>query len=138
MSSSRSDLVVYRPIGAVSSAAGEPARPELIRGQTSRLVLEPGFAPAVAALEIGAHLVVVYHLHRAAAWDDRLAGQLFARRISCRPNSVGVTLVRVTATEGSTITVVGLDALDGSPILDIKPYRPVFDAPPVEPAGLEA
>ena len=118
--------------------AEEPVRPELIRGQTSRLVLDPGFAPAVAALGVEAHLVVVYHLHRAAAWDDRLAGELFARRTSCRPNSIGVTLVRVVGTEGSTITVVGLDALDGSPILDIKPYRPVFDAPPVEPAGLEA
>lgn len=41
--------------------------------------------------------------------------------------------MRVVATEGSTISVIGLDAIDGSPILDIKPYRPIFDEPPAEP-----
>lgn len=96
-------------------------------------MLEPGLEPAVAELEVGAHLVVVYHLHRAPGWDARCTGELFTRRSPCRPNPIGVTLVRVVATEGSTITVIGLDAIDGSPILDIKPYKPILDKPPVEP-----
>ena len=73
-------------------------------------MLEPRFEPAVAALEVGAHLVVVYHLHRAEAWDARYTDGLFTRRIVIRPNPIGVTLVRVVASEGSTITVIGLDA----------------------------
>jgi tRNA-Thr(GGU) m(6)t(6)A37 methyltransferase TsaA len=130
---SRSDRVTYRPIGVVASPVREAIRPELIRGVESRLVLEPGFEPAVAALEVGAHLVVVYHLHRAEAWDARPTDELFTRRSPWRPNPIGVTLVRVVATKGWIISVIGLDAIDGSPILDIKPYKPLFDEPPVEP-----
>ena len=133
MSSSPSDPVVYRPIGVVRSEVAEPAAPETIRGLPARLVLDPSLEPAVAALSVGDHLVVVYHLDRAEPWDERHAADLLTRRMPSRPNPIGVTLVRVVATEGSTITVVGLDALDGSPILDIKPYKPVFDEPPVEP-----
>lgn len=95
--------------------------------------MERGFEPAVAALEVGAHLMVVYHLHRAQAWGARDIDDLFKRRGPCRPNPIGVTLVRVVATEGSNISVIGLDAIDGSPILDINPYEPLFDEPPVEP-----
>jgi tRNA (Thr-GGU) A37 N-methylase len=133
VSSSPSDPVAYRPIGTVASPISEPLRPELIRGAEARLVLEPGLEPAVAALEVGAYLMVVYHLHRAESWDTRYTDELFTRRSPCRPNPIGVTLVRVVATEGSNITVVGLDAINGSPIFDVKPYKPIFDEPPVEP-----
>lgn len=117
----------------VECAAHAPIRPELIREQPARLVLEARFAPAAAALEPGQSLLVIYHLHRAEPWREELMPELFRRRIACRPNAIGVTLVRVLAWEAApqavTITVVGLDALDGSPILDIKPYQPVWDAP---------
>ena len=61
--------------------------------------------------------------------------ELFTRRIANRPNSIGVTLTRIVALQGSTITVVGLDAINGSPILDIKSYQPIWDEPPVEPSA---
>ena len=125
---------MYRPIGTVACPAEESLRPEVIRAMESRLVLEPRFAPAVAALEVGQHLLVIYHLHRAEPWEDRHMPELFTRRIASRPNPIGVTLTRVVALEGSTITVVGLDAINGSPILDIKPYKPIWDEPPAEPA----
>jgi len=130
----RRDHIAYRPIGFVESAITEPLRPEAMRGVESRLVLEPRFAPAAAALEVGQHLLVVYHLHRAGEWQGGLMAELFTRRIASRPNPIGITLVRVVAVHGATLTVVGLDAVDGSPILDIKPYKPVYDAPPVHPA----
>jgi len=104
----------------------------------SRLVLEPRFAPAVAALKVGQHLLVVYHLHRAEGWLDEWMEELLTRRIACRPNPIGVTLTRIVALGGSTITVVGLDAINGSPILDIKPYKPILDAPPVHPSERKA
>ena len=116
------ELVLYCPIGTVTCPAEELLRPEVIRAMESRLVLEPRFAAAVAALEVGQHLIVVYHLHRAEAWEDHHMPELFTRRIASRPNPIGVTLTRVVALSGSTITVIGLDAIDGSPILDIKPY----------------
>ena len=100
-------------------------------------MLEPRFEPAVAALHVGQHLLVVYHLHRAEAWQDDRLPDLFVRRISSRPNPIGLTLTRVLALDGSTITVTGLDAIDGSPILDIKPYLPIWDEPPVTPGEFE-
>jgi tRNA (Thr-GGU) A37 N-methylase len=125
---------VYRAIGTVECAITEALRPEVIRAVESQLVLEPEFAPAVAALEVGEYLWVAFHLHKAEAWHSAHMEQLFKRRIACRPNPIGVTLTRIVAAEGSTITVIGLDAIDGSPILDIKPYKPIFDTPPVHPA----
>ena len=129
--------IAYQPIGVVESSFVEPLRPEIIRTVESHLVLCPCFAPAVSALEIGQYLLVIYHLHRVRPWHGQLMPELFARRIASRPNPIGVTLARVVALEDSTITVVGLDAIDGSPILDIKPYKPIFDAPPVHPAERE-
>jgi tRNA (Thr-GGU) A37 N-methylase len=125
--------IEYRPIGFVECSIDETLRPEEIRGGESRLVLEACFAPAVAALEVGQHLIVVYHLHRVPPRRDEPMRELFIRRVACRPNPIGVTLTRVVALSGSSITVVGLDALNGSPILDIKPYKAIWDEPPVEP-----
>ncbi len=51
--------------------------------------------------------------------------QLFTKHIANRLKPIGITLTRVVAWEDATITVVGLDAVDGSPILDIKPYKPI-------------
>jgi tRNA (Thr-GGU) A37 N-methylase len=104
-----------------------------MRGHLSDLVLQPQFFPSVVELTIGTHLWVIYHLHRVEAWDERRLPRLFTWRTPSRPNPIGMTLTRVIATSGSAITVIGLDAIDGSPILDIKPYKPIFDQPPVEP-----
>ena len=127
-------LVSYRPIGVVECSINQPLRPEIIRAVESRLVLEARFEPAVAALKIGQHLLVIYHLHQADPCSDHTLPQLFTRRIANRPNPIGMTLTRIVSCQGSVITVVGLDAMHGSPILDIKPYQPIFDAPPVRPA----
>jgi len=129
--------ITYDAIGIVQCPVAEPLRPEVMRAVESRLVLQPRFAPAVAALEVGQRLLVVYHLHRTEEWQNHHMSELFTRRIACRPNPIGVTLVRVVALEDLTITVVGLDAINGSPILDIKPYKPIYDAPPVHPAEHE-
>lgn len=130
--------IVYRPIGAVESPFQEPLRPEQMRGVPARLVLAPRLAPAASALEVGQHLWVVYHLHQVEPRSGQPPADLFSRRIAARPNPIGVTLVRVLAVEGATVTVIGLDAVDGTPILDLKPYQPVWDKPPVHPAEREA
>jgi tRNA (Thr-GGU) A37 N-methylase len=130
--------ITYQPIGTVASLFRAPLRPEEMRGVQARLVLEPQFAPAAAALEVGQHLWVIYHLHQVEPISGPPPADLFTRRIAARSNPIGVTLVRVIAVEGSTVTVVGLDAVDGTPILDIKPYKPVWDEPPVHPAERSA
>ena len=126
--------IIYHPIGVVKCPIADPLRPEIIRAEVSLLVLEARFVPAVDALQVGQHVWVVYHLHRVEGWRDAHLPDLFTRRTARRPNPIGITLTRIVAPDGATITVAGLDAIDGSPILDIKPYKPVFDAPPVHPA----
>ena len=111
------DCITYTPIGIVGSPVLEPLRPEEIRGAVARLALEPRFAEAASALEVGQHLWVIYHLHRVEPAGAIAPADLFTRRIAARPNPVGVTLVRVVAVQGAAITVVGLDAVDGTPIL---------------------
>ena len=123
--------ISYKSIGYVESFTNELLRPEIIRAAESRIVLESRFIQAVARLKVGQHLWVIYHLHQAEYWQDRFIPELFIHRIASRPNPIGITLVRVVALEDSIITVVGLDAINGSPIIDIKPYKPIFDGPPV-------
>jgi tRNA (Thr-GGU) A37 N-methylase len=130
--------VEYWPIGVVRCPIREPLRPEEMRGIEAVLVLEERLAPAVAALQRGDHLWVISHLHRVEPWSDRQMAALFRRRTASRPNPIGVTLVRVVSVRDSTVTVVGLDAIDGTPILDMKPYKPVYDTLPVHPAERDA
>jgi tRNA (Thr-GGU) A37 N-methylase len=58
--------------------------------------------------------------------DDQPHG-IFATRYPCRPNQIGLSIVRLAARDSSTLTVEGIDVLDGTPLLDIKPYVPEFD-----------
>jgi tRNA-Thr(GGU) m(6)t(6)A37 methyltransferase TsaA len=58
--------------------------------------------------------------------DDQLRG-LFATRHPCRPNPIGLSVVRLIARQGNSLEVEGVDTLDGTPLLDIKPYVPDFD-----------
>jgi len=123
--------ISYLPIGIVESSFREPRRPEEMRAVPSRLVLATRFAAEMAALEVGQHLWVVYHLHLIEPISDHHPVNLFTKRIANRPNPIGFTLVRIVAVEGTTLTVVGLDAVDGTPILDLKPYQRIWDEPPV-------
>ncbi|HTE14322.1 MAG TPA: TrmO family methyltransferase, partial [Burkholderiales bacterium] len=86
------------------------------------------------------HAVVVFHLDRITPFDkeeqllrnprgmEHLAPVgVFAQRTKFRPNPIGVTPVRLVSIEGNTLIVTGLDAMDGTPVLDVKPYIPEFD-----------
>jgi formylmethanofuran dehydrogenase subunit E len=122
--------VAHHLIGSATRAAAEPLCPELIRSIEMWLVLKPAVARAAAAVKAGRYLLVADRFHPAAAQDARYAAEPPAQRGASRPNSFGVTLRRVLAREGATISVSGFDALDGLPILDVKPCKPIFDAPP--------
>lgn len=107
----------------------------------STIELEPRFAEGLGGLETFSHAVVLFHLHqdpdgeaetlvrrpRGRADAPRLG--VFAQRGRMRPNKVGITTVRVLSVEPGRVRVRGLDALDGTPVLDLKPYVPAFDRP---------
>src|SRR5262245_48502157 len=87
-----------------------------------------------ARFDASAHLV-----RRPRDRGDLPLTGIFAQRAKHRPNPIGITTVRVERIEGASLFVRGLDALDGSPVLDVKPHAPVFDAPdsPCAPAWFD-
>jgi tRNA-Thr(GGU) m(6)t(6)A37 methyltransferase TsaA len=80
------------------------------------------------------HIILLYALHRSSGYalqvkpflDHQLRG-IFATRHPRRPNPIGLSVVRLLARRGATLDVEGIDVLDGTPLLDIKPYVPAFD-----------
>ena len=106
----------------------------------SEICLDPRYAPGLKGIDGFSHLVVVFYLHQAAGFDPdnqllrRPRGMesmhevgVFAQRTKYRPNPIGVTSVELRAVRDNVVVVRGLDALDGTPVLDLKPYIPVFD-----------
>jgi len=130
--------LIYHPIGVVENDFQKPDDPKKIRNSASFLVIEERYLPALEGLERFRYLIVIYHLDRSPGYRDKVhpMGDLslpkrgvLATRSPCRPNPLGITVVEVLEVTGNKILVTGLDALHGTPILDIKPYEEHFDSP---------
>ena len=132
--------VVYRPVGfAVSphdDMEGMPLQPIADRAGESRIEILEAHRGCLRDLDGFSHLWVLAHLHETVGWeamvpaflDDRRHGT-FATRSPRRPNPIGLSLTRIVAVERGAVVVDGLDLMDGTPILDLKPYVPLFDSP---------
>jgi tRNA-Thr(GGU) m(6)t(6)A37 methyltransferase TsaA len=107
-----------------------------------KIEVDPAFAEGLADLDGFSHIHVVSHLHRGAPGglavmpflDDTRRG-VFATRSPRHPNPIGLSVVRLLAVRGATLDIAGVDLIDGTPVLDIKPYVPVFDAVEAERTG---
>ena len=132
------DDITLRPIGFVSSLVTR--RTDQDWGTVrSRIILEPEFAGGLLGLEGFSHAIVVTYLHQASYQKEKhlrrrprnLATMpevgILAQRAKNRPNPIGVTAVEIVDTSRDYLEVKGLDAIDGTPVLDIKPYYPHFD-----------
>jgi tRNA-Thr(GGU) m(6)t(6)A37 methyltransferase TsaA len=133
--------VVYRPIGYVVSPHAEldgmPLQPIADTSGESRIEITEAHRGCLGDLDGFSHAWVVAHLHETLGWDpavptfldDRREHGTFATRSPRRPNPIGLSLVAIVAVEESAVVVDGLDLLDGTPVLDVKPYVPLFDSP---------
>jgi tRNA-Thr(GGU) m(6)t(6)A37 methyltransferase TsaA len=145
------DVICLRPIGYVArdpvqGHGVEPAGPEdidVLRASPARLVIQSELEDALLGLAPGVDVLVLTYFHRAShdVLQVHPRGDLsrpmrgvFLTRSPSRPNPIGLTSARVLAVEGTIVTVVGLDALDGSPVLDIKSLSESFDRS-FEPEG---
>jgi tRNA-Thr(GGU) m(6)t(6)A37 methyltransferase TsaA len=107
---------------------------------TSEIVLDESFSDGLDGIEQFSHLLILFWMHRAAEAEPlrmrrRPQGRvdmpevgLFAQRARHRPNPVGVTAVRLLRRDKNRLFVQGLDAINGTPVLDVKPYVPAYDA----------
>jgi len=105
----------------------------------SRIVFNKELAPALKGLTDFSHVMVIFWMHQAektSVWQRRPQGRedmpvigLYAQRSKHRVNQIGVTVVPIIDLEGNVLTVRRLDAINGTPVLDIKPYCPIYDRP---------
>lgn len=124
------------PIGYVHNAAALDTPLEAIRAQPSEVVLDEKYRDGLMGLDRNALIVVIFYFDRAEGYALRLHPRgdpsrpltgLFNTRTPHRPNPIGVTVVRLMSVEGNRLVVEGLDAIDGTPVLDVKPYSSEFD-----------
>jgi len=94
----------------------------------------PEYAEGLKDIELFSHIYLFYHFDRAEVGElirhpflDDTPHGIFATRHPCRPNGIGITVVRLLERRDNLLTVSGIDVLDGTPLLDIKPYVPRFD-----------
>lgn len=135
-----------RAIGIARTPFADPAAtPIQAAFSTARGTVEvsPELRDGLAALAEFSHILLIYRFHRAAGEelserpliDGAEAHGIFATRHFNRPNMLGISVVRLTGIDGATLAVEGIDLLDGTPILDIKPYIPAFDSLPDAASG---
>jgi tRNA (adenine37-N6)-methyltransferase len=130
--------VTFTPIGVVRTPfadhEGMPIQTVAAQGVSGRIELDPAYADALADLDGFTHLHLITFLHRTAGVSLRVTPYLdtvrrgvFATRSPKRPNPIGLSIVRLVRIEGTVIHIEEVDLLDGTPLLDIKPYVPPFD-----------
>jgi tRNA (adenine37-N6)-methyltransferase len=126
------------PIGIIHSpfATKEacPIQPLYASGAVGRVEVFEEFAAGLKDVESFSHIYLLYLLDRAGQIElvrstflDDVAHGIYASRHPCRPNGIGMSIVKLVGRENNILTVEGLDVLDRTPLLDIKPYIPKFD-----------
>lgn len=132
------ESITLTPIGYVTSSRAEPADDGWDQETASITLTDRFTADALLGLDEFSHVEVVYHFHLVPESDEVPGSRhprdredwprvgIFAQRGRVRPNRLGVTMCRIVAVEGTTVYVVGLDAIDGTPVVDLKPFMPEF------------
>jgi tRNA-Thr(GGU) m(6)t(6)A37 methyltransferase TsaA len=130
--------LIYKPLGVVHSPFKEPKNVPIqataARGIKGTLEIYPEYADGLKDLEGFSHIILLYHFHLIKGYsllvkpflDDKLHG-IFATRSPARPNPIGISIVHLTRIKNSTLHIQDIDIVDGTPILDIKPYIGKFD-----------
>ncbi len=130
--------VRYNPIGVIHSpfkdAFGAPVQSVAAKHARGTIEILPRFVSGLKDISGFSHLILIYHFHlihgtslTVKPYLDNRAHGIFATRAPVRPNPIGLSVVRLLRIRGGTLWLQDLDILDGTPLLDIKPYVPRFD-----------
>jgi tRNA-Thr(GGU) m(6)t(6)A37 methyltransferase TsaA len=137
------------PIGVIRSPFKTkeecPIQPVYAKKAAGQVEVLPEFAPGLKDINTFSHIYLLYALDRAgrielqrATFLDDTPHGIYASRHPCRPNSIGMSIVELVNIQEGTLTVRGIDVLDKTPLLDIKPYIPKFDCFPDASQGWTA
>jgi tRNA-Thr(GGU) m(6)t(6)A37 methyltransferase TsaA len=138
--------IKYTPVGVVHSpfkdVKGMPIQTVGAKGVGGTLEIEPQYQDGLKDLEGFSHIILIYHFHRSKGYslevkpfmDDDVRG-VFATRAPQRPNPIGISVVKLVKVQGRVIFIEDVDIVDGTPLLDIKPFVPEFDVREVERTG---
>lgn len=138
--------ISFQPIGVIHTPfhdlAGMPILPAGGEGITGTVEVYPEFADGLMDIEGFSRIMLIYHFHRSGNCklhivpflDTRPHG-VFSTRAPNRPNPIGISILSLLKREHTCLSVSGVDMLDGTPLLDIKPYLPECDAFSCERTG---
>jgi tRNA-Thr(GGU) m(6)t(6)A37 methyltransferase TsaA len=140
------DQLSFVPIGIIHSPftdiVGMPIQPTGARGIHGTVEIFSEYAEGLMDIEGFSHLFLIYAFHRCSSYHlmvrpflDTTPRGVFATRAPRRPNAIGLSIVRLIEVKGSTLFIEDVDILDGTPLLDLKPYVPLFDAYPDASSG---
>lgn len=130
--------ISFTPIGIIhtpfTTLDGMPIQPPGAGDVKGEIILEPQYKEGLRDLDGFSHIFLLYHFHlskgyrlRVTPFLDTVARGLFSTRAPRRPNPIGLSIVRLVRIDGLTLHIQGVDVLDGTPLLDIKPWVPAFD-----------
>ena len=140
------DNIEYQAIGIIHTPhrtpAGTPIQPTGAESVAGTIEIYPAFVAGLADLTGFSHIFIIYHFHLAKKFsltvrpflDDQQRG-VFATRAPSRPNAIGLSVVRLIDIADGKLRVQDVDVVDGTPLLDIKPYIPEFDVRKVDRTG---
>ncbi|MBA3009058.1 MAG: tRNA (N6-threonylcarbamoyladenosine(37)-N6)-methyltransferase TrmO [Proteobacteria bacterium] len=134
------------PIGVIKTPfndlKGMPIQPTGARDIEGTLVINPEYEPGLADIQGFSHIILLYHFHKSSGYDllvtpflDTQKRGLFSTRAPRRPNPIGLSIVELTGRDKNLIFVRGIDVLNNTPLIDIKPYVPKFDIKEVTATG---
>ncbi len=134
------------PIGTIQTPftdlKGMPIQPSGAKEVEGTLLIDAPFEAGLKDLEGFSHVILLYHFHRSTGYDlmvtpflDTKERGLFSTRAPRRPNPIGLSIVEVVGREGNKVFIKGIDVLNGTPLIDIKPYVPKFDIKVVTATG---
>ena len=131
--------IIETPFDDLKGMHIQPSGADKIQGT---IIIDKEYEEGLSDLEGFSHIILLYHFHKSKGYnlmvkpfmDDQQRG-LFATRAPRRPNPIGLSIVQLIKIENNKISIQGIDVLNGTPLIDIKPYVPGFDAREVTKLG---
>lgn len=134
----RKDKIEFLPVGIIHTdykdVGNMPIQPVSDSGSEGWIEIFDEYSPGLADLEGFSHIYLIFHLHKSSGarlkvipFLDTVERGIFATRSPARPNAVGLSVVKLVSVNGNILKIRGVDMLDGTPLIDIKPFVPFFE-----------